>query len=292
MVAVALLGGCSGSRDGDSAAGDSVSEDRASGGGMAPSDEAAPADPGGGGGTGTGADADLAVDTVALAQAREVIRTGVVDLSVDDVEDATAEVRRIAAAAEGFVADEQVHAADSEVSITVRVPTDDFDDVRAQVAEVGEVVEQTVEAEDVTAEMVDVETRIESLQKSVDRLQAMLGGAGDVAQLASVEGELARREQELEAMLGQQRVLEDQVSLGTLTVNLSEDEAPTPDDDAAGFGDGLRQGWVALVDGGRAALAVLGFVLPFAVPALVIGVPLRWWVLRRRATPPPVPADV
>jgi hypothetical protein len=290
VAVVALAAAVAGCSSGDSDDGGSeAGSDHAADGGARLGEEAAPTDPSGDASASNGA--DLAVDTVALSQAREVIRTGRLDLSVDDVEDAAADVRRITDAAKGFVADEQVHAADAEVSITVRVPTDDFDGVRAQIAELGEVVEQTVEAEDVTAEMVDVETRIESLQKSVDRLQAMLGQSGDVAQLASVEGELARREQELEAMLGQQRVLEDQVSLGTLTVELSEDEPPKPDEDAAGFRDGLRLGWVWLVDGGRAALAALGFLLPLAVPALVIGVPLRWWILRRRAVPPAAPTN-
>lgn len=265
------LAACSGSNDdNDSASSDDSAE------------QSVDRDAGADGGAGMAA-SENKIDTVALVQDREVIRTGVMELSVDDVEEATAEVRDIAAAAQGFVADEQVHAADAEVSITVRVPGDDFDGVREQIGELGEVVEQTVEAEDVTAQMVDVETRIGSLRKSVARLQTMLGQSGDVAQLAAVEGELARREQELEALLGQQRVLEDQVSLGTLTVELSEDEAPVPDDDAAGFRDGLRQGWVTFVDGGRAAMAVLGFLLPFAVPALLIGVPVRWWILRRRA---------
>jgi hypothetical protein len=278
VAVVVALAACSGSNDDNS---DSAGDESAQ-------ESAVDRDAGADGGAGAAASENaVRIDTVALAQDREVIRTGQMELSVDDVEEAAAGVRDIAAAAQGFVADEQVHAADAEVSITVRVPGDDFDGVREQIGELGEVVEQTVEAQDVTAEMVDVETRIESLRKSVARLQTMLGQSGDVAQLATVEGELARREQELEALLGQQRVLEDQVSLGTLTVELSEDEAPVPDDDAAGFRDGLRQGWVTFVDGGRAALAVLGFLLPFAVPALLIGVPVRWWILRRR---PPAPA--
>jgi len=297
LAVVGLVGGCSGTGDGDSA---SSGDDAEGSGGEAmdlgaadefdqPTEEAAA--PGADGATGAGG-GDVAVDTVALARDREVIRTGSMQLSVDHVGDAVDEVRRLTDAAAGFVADERELARESEITITVRVPGDAFDDVREQVADLGEVVEQTVEARDVTAEVVDVETRIESLRKSVERLQGMLGQSGDVAQLAAVEGELSRREVELEALLGQQRVLEDQVSLGTLTVTLSEDEAPEPDDDAAGFGDGLRQGWVTFVDAGRAGLAALGFLLPFVVPALVIGIPARWWLLRRRRTdaPPPAPS--
>ena len=296
LVVSGLGAGCAGSDDEDSAS-DAAGEESGGGGdggGLdfepdARRDEAEGAAP-----EEAAAGGEFAVDTVALAQAREVIRTGDLRLQVEDVGDAMADVRRIAGAAGGFVAQEEAVADDRRSTVTVRVPTDTFDDVRTDIADLGDVEEETVQAEDVTAEMVDVETRIESLRRSVTRLQEMLGGSGDVAQLATVEGELARREVELEAMLGQQRLIEDQVALATLSVSMFEDDAaPEPDEDAAGFRDGLRQGWVTFVDVGRALLAVLGFVLPWAIPAAAIGIPVRWWLLRRRSpttTPPPPPA--
>ena len=228
----------------------------------------------------------LAVDTVAIARARDVVRTGTMQLTVDDVDATATDVRRLATDAGGFVADEQVRARDEEVDVTVRVPADRFDDVRGAIGELGDVAEQNVEARDVTAEVVDVESRIASLRASVVRVRGLLSQSGDVAQLALVEGELARREAELEALLGQQRVLRDQVDLATLTVHMSEDEAPTPSDDAPGFADGLRRGWVAAVDGGQIALAVAGFVLPFAVPAALVALGVRRWQRRRPAAAP------
>ncbi|HEX6420165.1 MAG TPA: DUF4349 domain-containing protein, partial [Acidimicrobiales bacterium] len=133
----------------------------------------------------------------------------------------------------------------------------------------------------------DLDSRIASLRASVERLRDLLGRAGNVDQLAAVEGELAGRETELEALLGQQRVLADQVALGTLTVELGEDPPPRPSADAAGFGDGLRRGWVLAVDGGRLALAAAGFLLPFAAVALPAALAVRWWRARRVAGPPP-----
>jgi hypothetical protein len=197
-------------------------------------------------------------------------------------------VRRVATDAGGFVADEQVRARHEEADLTVRVPADRFDGVRAAIAELGDVARQNVEARDVTAEVVDVESRIASLRASVVRVRGLLSQSGDVAQLALalVEGELARREAELEALLGQQRVLRDQVDLATLTVHMSEDAAPSPRDDAPGFVDGLRRGWVAAVDGGRIALAVAGVVLPFAMPLALVALGVRRWQRRRPATAP------
>jgi hypothetical protein len=76
------------------------------------------------------------------------------------------------------------------------------------------------------------------------------------------------------------------VDLATLTVHMSEEDAPSPSDDAPGFADGLRRGWVAAVDGGRIALAVAGFVLPFAVPATLLALGIRRWQRRGPATSP------
>jgi hypothetical protein len=231
----------------------------------------------------TAAGESSALDLVAAQ--RDVVRTGSVWVTVDRATEAGGEVRTIAEEAGGFVADEQVRAADGTVTVTVRVPSDGYQDVLAEVGELGDVSEQDVQATDVTAEVVDLESRIASLRASVDRVRALLGEAGSVDQLAVVEGELTGRETELEALLGQQRVLADQVALGTLTVHLSEDEPPAPAEGAAGFTDGLRRGWVAFVDGGRILLAAAGFLLPFAVVAATVGLALRWWMRRRQPTP-------
>lgn len=231
----------------------------------------------------------LAVDTAAIAAARDVVRTGDMTLTVDDAAASAVDVRTIATDAGGFVADEQERARDDEVDITIRVPADVFDDVRDEVGVLGDVVEQSVDSRDVTPEMVDLDSRIGSLRASVERLRGLLGEAGDVAQLAAVEGELARRETELEAMLGQQRVLADQVALGTLAVHLSEDEQPTVAEGTPGFMDGLRNGWVAAVEAGTVALAGVGFALPFLVPVALAFLVFKLVQRRRRpSTPAPV----
>jgi hypothetical protein len=276
VVAVGLvLAGCSeGSSDQTSERSQPAEADVPTGG-----EEAQEAGDEAGGGAGEG-DSALAVDAVALAAEREVIRTGNVLMTVDDVESAAGDIHRIAEGAGGFVADEQFRASSSDADVTVRVPADEFETVRGRIAELGEVAEQDIQAQDVTAEMVDLETRIASMRASVERLQGLLGRAGDVTQLASVEGELAARETELESLLGQQRVLSDQVALGTLTVHLSEDEEPRPDEDAAGFTDGFQTGWAAAIDGGRAGLAALGFLLPFLVPLALVGLVVQQAIAR------------
>ena len=283
LLACAAAAGCT---DGDGGDSEVISNTARAGGEARDGASADTTGAEGDGGGGGDAAMPLAVDTVAVARARDVVRTGTMELTVEDVDASATDVRRLAADAGGFVADEQVRARDEEVDLTVRVPADRFDGVRGAIAELGDVAEQKVEARDVTAEVVDVESRIASLRASVVRVRGLLAQSGDVAQLALVEGELARREAELEALLGQQRVLRDQVDLATLTVHMSQDAAPSPSDDAPGFADGLRRGWSAAVDGGRITLAVAGFVLPFAVPLALVALGVRRWQRRRPAAAP------
>jgi Domain of unknown function (DUF4349) len=288
LAAVIAAGAASGCSSADEDAGSS--EEAGGAADHAASPEVAD-DTSGGEASGGGSDGQATPTALELtAQARDVVRTGSVRLTVDEVDDAVPEIRAIAAGAHGFVADEQVHSNDDTADVTVRVPADQFDRVRDAVGELGDVTAQDVKAQDVTAEMVDLDSRIASQRASVERVRALLGESGDVVQLAAVEGELARRESELESLLGQQRVLADQVALGTLTVHLAEDGdgEPASDGDPAGFTDGLRRGWDAFVDGGRVATAVAGFVLPFALPAAAVVVAVRWW---QRRTHPPAPTE-
>ncbi|HKE75029.1 MAG TPA: DUF4349 domain-containing protein [Acidimicrobiales bacterium] len=220
----------------------------------------------------------LAPDPGAVrAAARDVVRTGTITLRVDDVEHTTDRLRDLATDGGGFVSDEDADAEDHEADVTLRVPAERFDRVRAGVADLGKVTSQKVEARDVTAEVVDVDSRTRSLRASVARVRGLLAGTGDVVQLATVEGELARREAELESLEAQQRVLEDQVTLATLHVHVTRTTAPTPAEGIPGFGKALHTGWVTMVDVAKVISAAAGFALPFAIPAALAFLAYRAW---------------
>ncbi|MGH9216747.1 MAG: DUF4349 domain-containing protein [Acidimicrobiales bacterium] len=154
LLALAVAAACAGRDDGDSTTnaeaadagnGAGVEVDAAEGatasedaGGEATDDAAGGAE-GELGGDGEGGAGPLELDIVAIAQAREVVRTGTMRLTVDDVDASASDVRRLAAEAGGFVADEQVRARDDEVDMTVRVPAARFDDVRGAIGELGDV---------------------------------------------------------------------------------------------------------------------------------------------------------
>ncbi|MBA2497895.1 MAG: DUF4349 domain-containing protein [Acidimicrobiia bacterium] len=312
MVAVLVVGGCSGDDD------EEASSPFADTGGEASTDDNAGAPTGGGGeaedlaeeaspesgesGAGTGGDnggPTVPVVPVGLpVQAgRSIIATAELEVEVDDVEDAARRAADAAVGAGGFLAEQDAIASQRSATLVLRVPTEGYDEVLDAAAALGEVLAQRVDTADVTDQVIDLEARIASGQASVARVRDLLAESGDVIQLATVEGELARREAELESLLGQQRVLADQVALATIRLSLTEPPVPAAEvaaepEDRPGFGGGLERGVDVFLTGASVASAVAGFLVPF-VPFVVLAA-IAVVVLRRRprrpAPPRPAPA--
>lgn len=278
VVVLALVGaGCSGSDDGDDAATDqSTAGDEAAAG--------TDVSPDGDGGDGGGAVVP-AISTAAqlVSGGRSVIRTAELEVRVDDVAAAGRRAVVVAEAAGGFLADEQSELGDDPAStLVVKVPPERFTPVLDELAGLGEAVAKRVGSDDVTEVVVDLEGRLAAARASVDRLRELLAQAGDVAQIVSVESELARREGEVEALAGQLRSLESQVDLATITLQLDGADVSNPaaSEDIPGFAAGLRTGWAAFVNVVGGAATVTGFLLPFIALAVPLGV-MVWWHRRR-----------
>ena len=82
------------------------------------------------------------------------------------------------------------------------------------------------------------------------------------------------------------------MALSTVTVSLIGPEIPyvEPKSDDPSFLGGLQSGWDTFLVLLKVASAVLGFLIPFLVVAALVGVPLIWW-LRRKRRPIAGPAE-
>ncbi|MBA2390409.1 MAG: DUF4349 domain-containing protein [Geodermatophilaceae bacterium] len=168
--------------------------------------------------------------------------------------------------------------------LVLRVPPGAVDDVLAGLSGLGEELSRSVRSEDVTTVVADVDSRVASLEASLDRLRGLIADATDITDLVTLERELAGRETELESLQAQQRALNDQVALATLTLHLLAEQAEEPGDEPAGFIAGLAGGWDAFVTVGVTLLTGFGTALPFLVTAtLLVGVVVL--VARRRRRP-------
>jgi hypothetical protein len=227
---------------------------------------------------------------------RSIVYTGSITVRVDNVTAKAAQLTSLTIGTGGLIGgdERQMDNGKSTATLTLRVPADKFTATLNDIGKLGTEQTRKVSTQDVTATVIDVAARIQSQQASVDRVRALLARAQSIADITSIESELARRESDLEALQAQQRNLSDLTALSTIAVTLLGPDAaepPKPKPAETGFLAGLKNGWKAFAASVNVVLTVLGALLPFIV---LIGVPV-WlvlvWLRRRRAAqvPPPAP---
>lgn len=245
--------------------------------------------PGGGGSSTPGSSST--VQLAGQAAQRSVVYTATVRVRVRDVPNALNRAERLATAVGGYVASEQatldaagsgVGGAGGQATVSLKVPAARYLGVLRDVGALGQRLGQEQNAQDVTSQAVDLGARIQAAQAGVARLQALLSRATTVGDVVSVEGELTRRQADLEALQAQQKQLSAQVAMATVTVMLFGPAAAPQPAARTGFWSGLVAGWHALTATARAAATVFGAVLPFLAVAGVLGWPVRWLLRRRR----------
>jgi hypothetical protein len=291
-LASVLLVGCSGAGDeaGDAAATTSLDSGAVEYEVEAESEgEAAPgADTAGGG--------DIASALpVAASLGRRVIRTATIELQDADPGTVADGVTRVVERAGGFVATADLRRDDDGVlsgSVTLRVPSERLDatldelEALADNAPLRRVEEQdvTVESADLGAQLRNLEAFETELRGLLTEVEAASPGAED---LLRVYERIREVRAEIDRINGRLDVLDDQVSLATITVRLTPTIGATPVADP-GWAPGetvraaLSAGARALTAVADAAIWVSLAVLPVV---LVLGVPVAagWFVWRRRA---------
>ena len=282
LVGAVALTGCSGGADTSSST--SADSGAGSGAGVASKQLAAgsSAAAGSAAGSAAGGARRAAVRTAA------VIRTGDITLVAEDVPRVRGRIIDLLDRDGGSVDRETSRdGRDGRVTrstLVLRVPVEEFARVRDAISGFGTVRSSTENAEDVTTQVIDTDERVQTLRNSLDRLQRFQRSAEDVEDLIAFEHDITDRQAELQSLKGQQSYLSDQTSMSTITVRLSTPAADRASPGAlhdAGFVTGLRGGWHALGGFVVVVLTALGAVLPFAVPAVLVGVPV-WRLLRRR----------
>ncbi|MEV4231194.1 DUF4349 domain-containing protein [Streptomyces bobili] len=285
LAAAVALAGCGANDMGDSSG--SAEEAAAPEAGLAQPAEDAKA--------GAGASGSKAT-TAPKPSVNRIIRTATLTVQVKNVSKALAQARAATENAGGYLSDETtVRDEDSseQTRVVLRVPVEKYDDVLAGLQGAGKLLERTAKAQDVTDQIVDVESRITSQRASVIRVRELMDQATKLSDVVTLEGELSRRESDLEALLAQQASLKDRTSMATITLTLTEKPVVAEkEDDDPGFVDALAGGWDAFVTMLRWIAVVFGAVLPFAaVLALILLVWLRLLRPRRRAIQPAAPSD-
>jgi Domain of unknown function (DUF4349) len=154
---------------------------------------------------------------------RDIIYTADLTVAVTDVATAGEEASRAISSLGGFLFGQRTVGSPEPMSIlTFKVQPESFQEALSHLGEIGDVRSQTVSADDVTERVVDLESRINTAAASVERLRGLLSEATDIETIVALENELLARETELEALRGSLRTLQDQVTLATIVLTLTE----------------------------------------------------------------------
>jgi Domain of unknown function (DUF4349) len=218
---------------------------------------------------------------------RSVIFTADITVRTTDIKAAVGAVTQIAEGRAGAVFAEQVNLASKDAgspgsasaTMTLKVPPITLQQgILDQIGKVGTELSRDENASDVTAQVVDVNSRVAAAQDSLTRLRQLFQHAGNVADLATVENQIAQREADLESLEAQARTFQAQTAEATITVNLVATPAVAPVVPAVkkahvvGFVRGLRGGWHAFTRSVSAIAQAVGALLPFLIVLAVLGV--------------------
>jgi hypothetical protein len=228
---------------------------------------------------------------------RQVIRSGSLSMTVDNVPKTASSVRALVTKNKGFIASEDSQAGTGQnefySNITAQIPAAGLDAFVAEVSKLGEVTATNIQAQDVTSTVTDLDARMKALKTSIDRLNVLMSESGNVSDLLAVESAISQRQAELDSLTAQRKMLGEQVALSTITVSLSPVTAPEVVE-SPGFTSGLESGWAAFISLAGILATTAGFMIPFLVIMLLILIPVAWFtfraVRRRKRAKPEVTA--
>jgi hypothetical protein len=226
---------------------------------------------------------------------RDVIIEMQVTLSSDNIQRTVASIMAQASSLGGGVASSNVNygnhsepgGADGYAVLVVKVPPQSLDRLLAGLDDAGTVQSINQSAQDVTEQLIDLEVRIRNARQSVDNVREFMDRTENLKELVTLEGELTRRQTDLERLEAQQRNLSDRVALSTVTIEVVPTASiPEPiDDDADTIGDAFRKGWDAFTGFIFGIGFILAVLLPFLALAAVLGL-LGWALVRHTGRRP------
>jgi uncharacterized Zn-binding protein involved in type VI secretion len=219
---------------------------------------------------------------------RDLIYTGAITVKVNDVVVAANNATSIVTALGGIVGadtrslgSDQSHAT---ATLVLRVPSNTFTSTLDSLAKLGDEENRQVQTEDVTDTLTDLDARVATQQASVDRIRELMAKAQSISDITSIEGELTRRQADLDSLLQRRAKLSGLVALSTITLNLHGPSAPAAvAEGEPGFLAALKSGWHGFVVSLSALVKFVLYVLPWA---LAVGlVMLITWQIRRGRRP-------
>lgn len=200
-------------------------------------------------------------EVIAAEIDQKIIKTGNLDLVVDDVTERVDNMKALAESTEGYVQHSSTREhSDGTMSgsITMRVPSETFDDTLTGLKDLALVVErETVSADDVTEQYIDIASRLDNAKAQEERYVEILDVATTVEEILEIEAALGDIRGYIESLTGQLQYLDSVTSFSTITVSLSEEPVITVGGKEFRPGTEVKEAGQALIALGQGLIVAL-----------------------------------
>ena len=217
-----------------------------------------------------------------------IIRNASLTLVVKDAETELKPLGEIAARFGGFVAQSGFNRGEGGATsgtVQLRVEAARLDEaleaIRSRAIEVRDL---NISSEDVTGEVVDVEARLRNLRSAEEQLHSIMQQAKKTEDVMSVFGQLTQTRGEIEQAVGRLKYLRESAALSTVTLTLEADANSRPVEVAGWKPTGtVKRAVESLIATLQSAadLAIWAVIVLGPLVLLVV-LPLRWWLRRKR----------
>lgn len=215
----------------------------------------------------------------AMAAARRLIRTGQLAMEVADYASAAAKATQLAESHGGYLADSHSTRGARDTrqgSLTLRIPAAQFEAAFSALKQLGNVRSEGMSTQDITKAYADLETRLRVKRDAEARVRNILRNrTAKLADVLEAERELTRLMEEIEQMEGERRYYDQQVSLSTISVTLSE---PQPILESSGL-EPIREAIHGAVEVLSRSVATIIYAVVFLSPWLLLAW-ILWKLLR------------
>ena len=217
-----------------------------------------------------------------VAPGSMLVRTGEASLQVDSLEIGIARVRDVARRTGAVIANTSMEGGKQQTraaSLELRIPSEKFDEAVNGLAPIGKVESVSVTVQDVGEEFVDVQARVANARRLEQRLVELLATrTGKLADVLTVERELARVREQIERYEGRMRYLRTRASISTLSIGIHEPYPIVADHPGEQpIRDAFVQAWRNLVGVTAGLIAALGVVIPLGILVIVLAIAARRW---------------
>jgi hypothetical protein len=154
---------------------------------------------------------------------RKIVRTGALELTVQNPAEAAEKIRFIAESMGGYLESAQIGGTKDApfASLTIRVPAAQFEAAKAGIRKLAARVDnETIGAQDVTRQYVDMEARIRNLRAEEAQYLTIMKSAYKVDDLLQVSEKLSEVRGEIEQQQAEFQTLSKQVETVAITVTM------------------------------------------------------------------------